>query len=156
MSEEVTHGNKLLAETQEGQRHLEELKADIMKFKPLNILIVDDEPSIRDSFKMILAMVNQNLETAPDAETGLKLLEKKTFDLVFHDLRPPGMDGIEALKIIKQKYPKVEVVIHAVFASEKAHNQAIELGAMDYIRCPFTMEQIYELVLRVIKTKVKL
>ncbi|MBU0672101.1 MAG: response regulator, partial [Candidatus Margulisbacteria bacterium] len=60
----------------------------------------------------------------------------------------PGMDGIEVLKKLKEIDPNLEVVIVTAYASESSHANAITLGALEYLRKPFLMEEIYELVER--------
>jgi CheY-like chemotaxis protein len=138
---------------EESSKVFQDVNSKIKAFKPLNILVVDDEPSMLESFKMILRVVDQNVSTAADAYKGLEMLEQNKYDLIFHDIRLPGMDGFEALKIIKQKYPDVKVVIETTYFIESYKKRAFELGAYDFIGVPFLMEQIYDLVLKVLEEK---
>lgn len=131
----------------------DEMVTQIKQHKPLNILIVEDEPSIRQSFTLILNAAGQHVKTAKDAYEGLKILEKEQFDLIFHDYKLPGMDGLDALKIIKEKYPDINVVIETAYVSEAVYNKAFELGAFDYLSLPFNMEDVYKIVERVMAKK---
>jgi two-component system NtrC family response regulator len=80
-------------------------------------------------------------------------LEKGKFDLAFIDYRLPGMDGLEVLKKIKEIDPDMEVIIVTAYATESSHANAITLGALEYLRKPFLMEEIYELVERGLRRK---
>jgi len=117
------------------------------------ILIVDDEEGVRESFKMILKIKDYEVEAFEDGEKATAGLKKDMFDVAFVDYKLPGMDGIEVLKKIKEIDPTIEVVIVTAYASESSHANAITLGAMEYLRKPFLMEEIYELVERGLRKK---
>jgi len=114
----------------------------------VKIMVIDDEPSILESFKMILKIKDYDVETFPDGPSALSNLQKGKFDLAFIDYKLPIMDGLEILKRIKEIDPEIEVCIVTAYASESSHANAITLGALDYLRKPFLMEEIYELVER--------
>lgn len=111
-------------------------------------MVIDDEPSILESFKMILKIKDYEVETFPDGPSALSNLQKGKFDLAFIDYKLPGMDGLEVLKRIKEIDSDIEICIVTAYASESSHANAITLGALDYLRKPFLMEEIYELVER--------
>lgn len=114
----------------------------------VRILIVDDERGVRESFEMILKIKDYEVKTFEDGESAISPLKKDMFDMAFVDYKLPGMDGIEVLKKIKEIDPTIEVVIVTAYASESSHANAITLGALEYLRKPFLMEEIYELVER--------
>lgn len=114
----------------------------------VKIMIVDDEPGVRESLAMILKIKDYDVVTFEDGESAIANLKKDMFDLAFVDLRLPKMDGIEVLKKIKEIDPTIEVCIVTAYASETSHANAITLGALEYLRKPFLMEEIYELVER--------
>jgi len=114
----------------------------------VKIMIVDDEPSVRESFKMILKIKDYEVETFPDGPTAIASLQKDKFDMAFVDYKLPGMDGLEVLKKIKEIDSNMEVCIVTAYATETSHANAITLGALEYLRKPFLMEEIYELVER--------
>lgn len=111
-------------------------------------MVVDDEPSVRESFKMILKIKDYEVTVFPDGPSAISSLEKDKFDMAFVDYKLPGMDGLEVLKKIKEVDPNIEVCIVTAYATETSHANAITLGALEYLRKPFLMEEIYELVER--------
>jgi len=119
----------------------------------VKIMVVDDEPSVLESFKMILKIKDYDVTTFPDGASALAELTPDKFDIAFVDYKLPGMDGLEVLKKIKEADAKVEVIIVTAYASESSHANAITLGALEYLRKPFLMEEIYELVERGLRRK---
>ena len=107
------------------------------------VLVVDDEEGIRESIRMILSDEYEVL-SAPDGEMALKILKARDLDLVFLDIRMPGMDGMEFLRRAKGMKPDVEIIITA-FASLDTAVEALRYGVMDYIEKPFRVDRIIEL-----------
>lgn len=139
--------NKFHVDTQN-----EEMDNSPNKDASIRILAVDNEPAVLESFGMILKIKGYYVKLALQAEDALDLLGNERFDIIFSGLKmPPGMDGMEFLKIVKQKYPDTEFIMVTAYADEKTHAQAITLGALEYLRMPFIMEEIYELVERALK-----
>ncbi|MBU0687470.1 MAG: response regulator [Candidatus Margulisbacteria bacterium] len=114
----------------------------------VKIVVIDDEPSVLESFKMILQIKDYDVTTFSDGPSAFEVLKESMFDMAFIDLKLPGMDGITILKKLKQVDPDLEVVIVTAYATESSHANAITLGALEYLRKPFLMEEIYELVER--------
>lgn len=119
----------------------------------IRILVVDDEPSVLESFKMILQIKDYDVTAVLSGLEAVQALQKESFDMAFVDLRLPGMDGIEILQAIKRQSPATEVIIVTAYASEESQANAITYGALDYIRKPFLMEEIYNLVDRAIRKR---
>lgn len=120
----------------------------------MKILVIDDEPSITESFKMILGIKDYEVLTAPDGESGLSLLNP-SFDVVFtgFKLGAGKMDGLEVLKKVKESYPYIPVAIVSAYFTKSIHAEALSLGALEYLRKPFLTEEIYELIERGTKSK---
>jgi len=110
------------------------------------MLVVDDEPTVLESFKMILTIKDYNVSAYPDGPSALEKFEAGQYDIAFIDMKLPKMDGLEILKHLKEKDQKLEVVIVTAYATDSSHANAINLGALEYLRKPFLMEEIYELV----------
>jgi len=116
-------------------------------------MVVDDEPSVLESFKQILKIKDYEVDTFLDGPSALKDLTKGKYDVVFCDLRLPIMDGLEILRRIKEVDSDLEVIIVTAYATDASHANAITLGALEYLRKPFLMEEIYELVDRALKRR---
>jgi len=114
----------------------------------VKIIVIDDEEGVRESFKMILKIKDYDVTAYEDGEAAISSVKKDLYDMAFVDYKLPGMDGIEVLKKLKEVDPNIEVVIVTAYASESSHANAITLGALEYLRKPFLMEEIYELVER--------
>lgn len=102
------------------------------------IWIVDDENSIREGIVMALEK-NYQVQAFADAESALSLMKKKQPDLLLLDIGLPGMDGISALKKIRDLYPDLLVVMITAYEEVKTVIAAMKLGAYDYIIKPILM-----------------
>ena len=115
--------------------------------KKVKALVVDDELSVLESFKMILGIREYDVVTAQNLAEAEAAIKRQPFDIAFIDLRFEGRDiGLDILKKIKELAPRTEAVIVTAYASEKTKMDALQSGAMEYISKPFMMEVIYELV----------
>ncbi len=115
------------------------------------VLIVDDEQSARDLCVEILKSSNFETEVAESAVRALAILESGQIDIVLTDVRMPGMNGIELLKIIKQKYPETDVVIMTGYGTIPSAVAAIQLGAYDYLAKPFAVEELHQVFKRLVE-----
>lgn len=117
----------------------------------MNILVVHDAPEVHQSFSMMFENTPQkvNFAFAYDGLQALAFIERYNFDLVITRVNLMNIRGLQVIEYIKKKYPKTEVIVFESFASEENQKRAIELGAFDYIRIPFTMDEIFMLVNRV-------
>jgi len=106
------------------------------------ILIVDDEPIIREVLGDILAREGHDLIFVADAESGLRALESSDFDLVVLDLMLPGMSGLEALGEIRRRDQDQVVIMLTAFGSVETAVQAMRQGAHDYLAKPFKNEDV--------------
>lgn len=113
-----------------------------------NILIIDDEETMRDSCRQTLSRDGNRIEVAESGSKGLSLLEAESFDLVILDLKMPGLSGMEVLKKIKQNDPETMVVVITGYATVESAVEAMRSGAYDFIPKPFTPDSLRVIVKR--------
>jgi DNA-binding NtrC family response regulator len=106
------------------------------------ILIIDDEGEMRELLAKVLEKNGYQVTAAADGGHALDLLEKEPMDLVVTDVRMPGMDGMEALKAIKELNPDTGVIVMTAFGSIDQAVQAVKEGAHDYISKPFKIDEM--------------
>jgi len=113
-----------------------------------NILVIDDEESMRDSCRQTLARNGNRVEVAEDGSKGLSMLEGESFDLVILDLKMPGLSGMEVLKKIRQYDPEAVVIVITGYATVESAVEAMKSGAYDFIPKPFTPDSLRAIVER--------
>jgi len=101
-----------------------------------NILIIDDEKSIRKTLMEILSYEGYKIDEAGDGEEGLKKFSEKTYDVVLCDIKMPKLDGIEFLDRSKQVNPDVPVIMISGHGNVDTAVEAVKKGAFDYISKP--------------------
>ena len=106
------------------------------------ILIVDDEENMLRALSDVLRGQGWEVEVARSGEEALRHMERTEMDIVFTDLKMPGMDGIELLERIKEMSPDTEVVVFTAYGSIESAVEAMKKGAWDYIVKPFEPEKV--------------
>ncbi|MEX5219156.1 MAG: sigma-54 dependent transcriptional regulator [Nitrospira sp.] len=105
------------------------------------VLLVDDEPRVRASLKLVLEPVYDILEAA-DAQEGLELFKRESPDLVLLDVILPGTDGLTVLQTMRADGPNTPVIMLTGTKSVKTAVDAMKLGAADYLSKPFDVEEL--------------
>jgi two-component system nitrogen regulation response regulator NtrX len=116
-----------------------------------SILVIDDEEGIRESLKGILEDEGYEVTLAESAEEGLKFFDQQYPDLVLLDIWLPGMDGIEALRIMRDKRPQIPVVMISGHGTIELAVKASKLGAYDFLEKPLSLERVLITVKRAIE-----
>lgn len=107
------------------------------------ILVIDDETNIRTMVKLALVHVGYQVDTAGDGAEGLtKFGNGDGFDLVLLDQRMPGMPGIDVQREIYRRAPRTKVIIITAFGTIDLALEAIQSGASDFLRKPFTADTL--------------
>ncbi len=117
-----------------------------------SLLIVDDEPDVLQMFRSILGSSYRTI-TAASGETALKLMKKETPDLVLLDIRMPGTDGFEVLKIMKGTDRDLEVIVVTASKDVKSAVECMKLGAYDYVTKPFEAEELKTLIKKALERR---
>ncbi len=115
----------------------------------LNLVIVDDERSIRDVCREVAQSLGFNTMVTESAEHTYRLIDSQPIDVVLLDLKLPGAGGLEALHKIKQRRPDAEIVVVTGYATVQSAVQAMKNGAYDYLTKPFTIDELKLLLDRV-------
>jgi two-component system, NtrC family, response regulator PilR len=111
-----------------------------------DILVVDDEKSMREFLEIMLTREGYHVTLAENGENAGEILDKKIFDLVITDIRMKDIDGIGVLKKAKSVNPDTVVVLISAFATAETAVEAMREGAYDYIPKPFKVREFKEIV----------
>jgi DNA-binding response OmpR family regulator len=112
------------------------------------ILVVDDSPQISKALNDLLSASGYSVRTAPSGERALQILESATFDLIITDLKMTGMTGIDLAREVLQKTPGLPVVILTGFGDMDSVINALRLGVADYLKKPFSFDEVTAVVER--------
>ena len=107
-----------------------------------NILIVDDEEVVRLSHLRSLVGTNCNAQVVESGNEALRVMEQHPFDVVLLDLRMPGLDGMDVLKIVKERWPDCEVVVITGYPCIESAKEAVRLGANNYLAKPLGPDDV--------------
>ncbi|MGF7217420.1 DNA-binding NtrC family response regulator [Spirosoma lacussanchae] len=118
---------------------------------PATILLIDDEPRLRQLLARILQLEDYTVLEADTARAGLKTLERETVQLVISDVKLPDRNGIELTRQIKQLYPATEIIVLTAYGTIQDGVAAIKNGAFDYITKGDDNDKIIPLVSRAVE-----
>jgi len=124
-------------------------------YRPPHILLMEDEFSVAKGLEMVMREEGYEVDLA---DTGQKALDKfgvSDFDLLVADLRLPDMDGMEVIRQVRDKRPKTNVVIITGYPSVSSAVEAVKMGVSDYLRKPFTDDEIRAAVEKALKERQK-
>ncbi|NNE90416.1 MAG: sigma-54-dependent Fis family transcriptional regulator [Verrucomicrobiales bacterium] len=119
----------------------------------MDILVIDDEKSIRDATIIALEAEDHYAEAVDSGDVALLRMKEEAFDMAFLDLRLGDEDGLDVLKEIRKRFPQVAVVVFTAYATVDTAVKAIQLGALDYLEKPFTPDQLRGLLARAEKQR---
>ena len=120
---------------------------------PLRILVVDDDPGMRDGMAMSLKRAGFVTEQAKSGEEALRITRPGAFDAVVTDLRMMGMDGLQLTARLKALDPGMPVLLVTAFGSLDTAREAMRLGAFDYLSKPFSPDELVGAVRKAIQSE---
>ena len=112
------------------------------------VLIVDDEPTIRNSLKRLIEKKDYEVVLSDCSTDALKRIKKIIPDIIFLDYKLPDMDGLAAMEKIREMAPDVIIFFFSAFGTIKTVVKAMQLGAFDYIQKPYKNEEIFLALLK--------
>ena len=114
----------------------------------LQVLVIDDDEVVGRSFDRVLSDKGFEVSTALSGEEALHTMDDSEFDVVFTDIKMPGMDGLEVTERIKERCPWTPVVVITGYGTEENEARASVLGASGFVRKPLTPEIIESITLK--------
>ncbi len=115
-----------------------------MAIKP--ILIVDDEPIVREAISDWLKDAGYEVMTAESGEAALELIAKQDFSVMVVDIRLPGMTGINVLKEVKAVRPGIKSIVITAYPTDETAAEAKKLGAIDFLVKPIAPDELERLI----------
>jgi CheY-like chemotaxis protein len=126
--------------------HHSQPKAKIQKEKAMSasrkVLVVDDDPAVRKSIDRVLTNKGYAVITAQNGEEALRKLNEEKYDLVYTDIRMPGIDGLEVAEQVKARKPWTPVVIITGYGTDAAEARAKAAGVSSFVHKPLSPEMI--------------
>jgi DNA-binding NarL/FixJ family response regulator len=114
----------------------------------LKAMIVDDHLVVREGLKQLLE-VGGEIQVTAEASNGLECmrqLEKHSPDLIFMDVRMPGISGIETTRLIHQKYPRIKIIVLTIYDDDQYVTEAIQAGANGYVLKKVQREELIQII----------
>ena len=112
----------------------------------IRVLVVDDEDDFRETVVKRLCVRKLEAEGAGSGAAALELIKQRDFDVMVLDVKMPGMDGIETLRLVKQTRPEIEVIMLTGHASVEFGLKGMQLGAFDYIMKPAPIGELMDTI----------
>jgi len=117
------------------------------------ILVIEDDPLVRESLFEILGLEGYNVQVAGDGKEGLDKLSSRRFDLALVDLRLPDASGIDVLKKAKERFPDLDIIMMTGFGTVETAVETMKMGARDYVTKPINDDEIRIMIRRILDTK---
>src|SRR5919204_2861051 len=111
-----------------------------------HLLLVDDEPAVRELLQEYFAGQGYKISTAPNGETALAAVRAQRPDLVMLDIRMPGLDGVEVLRRLRRHDTTLPVVMVTANEDVELARELLGMGAFDYVAKPFDFSHLEQVV----------
>lgn len=122
----------------------------------IKILIVDDQPGMCETLSDIFEDYGYCSESAPDGGTAIEMNKKSFFDIILMDIIMPGINGVEALKVIKQINPDAIVILMTAYTAPDLIMEAQKAGVYECLTKPFKPSRLLDIIARLCKEKEEL
>jgi diguanylate cyclase (GGDEF)-like protein len=107
-----------------------------------SVLVVDDDEGLLDMLKTALSIEGYRCEIASTVEKAIDLIKNVAFDILIADIKMPGMTGLELTERAKKIRPDLAAIVMTAYIEEFSYDSAIEVGASDFIKKPFTVREL--------------
>jgi two-component system, OmpR family, phosphate regulon sensor histidine kinase PhoR len=115
------------------------------------VLVIDDEPRIRDACRIILEEMGFEVAVAADGYQGLIKIKERHFDIILVDLMMPILSGFDVLAEVREEHPDTVVIVITGYATVEHSIEAMKKGAFDFITKPFSPDQLREVISKSLK-----
>ena len=115
-----------------------------------SVLIVDDEPIVRESIRDWLEDAGYQVSTAESGEEGLEMVQKQDFSIILLDVRLPGKTGVRVLQEMKTLKPNIKVILITAYPTTEMAVEAMKSGAVDYLVKPVAPDDLEKLIQKTI------
>lgn len=102
----------------------------------MKVLLVDDEKEFAETLAERMKLRGTDVSVCTSSSDVLKMVEETVYDVVVLDLKMPGMDGIEVLSALKEKFPEIQIILLTGHATLDKSMEALKLGAFDFLEKP--------------------
>src|SRR5687768_4642829 len=106
------------------------------------ILVIDDDPGVRDSMERMLRVAGYTVQSVPTGEDGFELAKGGSFDVVLSDMRMPGLSGLDVLRKLREMRVDAAFIIMTGFGTVDTAVEAMKLGAVDFVQKPFFRDEL--------------
>lgn len=110
------------------------------------VMVLDDEKNIRITVRHCLESSELEIDDAINGEEALEKLRAGSYELLLLDLKLPGIDGMELLSIVRDRYPDMKVIVISAHGSIQTAVEALKLGALDFLEKPFAPMELRQVV----------
>jgi DNA-binding NtrC family response regulator len=117
-----------------------------MTTEQTSILILDDEPIVSKRLKPSLEKKGYEVETFTSSTDALRRIKERRFNIVVTDLKMEGVDGMQFLTEVKERYPDTEVIVITGFATMATAKESFNKGVFDFLAKPFKLGEIAEVI----------
>jgi DNA-binding response OmpR family regulator len=123
--------------------------------KEMKVLLVDDEETFVKTLSERLNMRDMKSDTVFDGQQALEFVDENEPDVMVLDLKMPGIDGMEVLRRLKKRYPKIQVIILTGHGTDRDEDEARRLGVYDYMQKPADIETLAQKIKAAFKSKIE-
>ena len=117
------------------------------------ILVVDDDVNVREMVSNIINLIGHEAVTTESGKKALEILKNESFGIIITDIKMPEMDGFDLMKAVRNQFPNIHIICMTAHGGSYTYTDVVDVGAMDYITKPFTIDEMRAKLNRVIREK---
>ncbi len=118
--------------------------------RPLDVLVVDDDPLILTVVDLMVRHAGYSVRTATDGASALDVLADAPADVIVSDIRMPGMDGLALARTVRKDYPRIPIILMTGYLSEFSSGNASEMGIEAILKKPFKSSDLIAAISRAV------